>query len=216
MRLTVILLTAIFAMSGCGGGSQMTQERQITPSVGPPVRAPISNVAAFMGDSITQLWNLSAYDSGPTINLGVSGQTTVQMLARFDAVTSSGAGVVVILGGINDFDLLGQAATNIDSIKAMAAQAKSAGIRVILCSVLPESYLLMPAGMTLADIEAFNQQLIELAQANGYLYADYFDVMVNADGTQNQSLFRDGLHPNATGYAVMWEVITPLLTEDLR
>jgi lysophospholipase L1-like esterase len=220
VKITAILLTTTLA-SGCGGGSQMAQERQITPSASPEFRAPtapISNVAAFMGDSITLLWDLAAYDSSPTINLGISGQTTIQMLARFDAVISAAPGVVVILGGINDFDLLGPAVTNIDSIKAMAGQAQAAGIRVILCSVMPQAKAFPGAGasLTLADIEAFNQQLIELARTNGYLYADYYDQFVTTDGQVDTSLLIDGLHPNAAGYAKMWAVIAPLLAEDLN
>jgi len=208
-------ILAAGALSACGSGGSATQS---APPVSPPaVSRPISNVVAFMGDSITQLWDLPVYDSSPTINLGIKGNTTAQMLARFDAVIAASPGVVVIFGGINDFLKLDVAGTNIDSIKAMAAQAQAAGIRVVICSVMPEQgYPLMPADVTLADIEAFNQQLIELAQANGYLYADYYDQFMTADGQVDTSLMFDGLHPNAAGYAKMWAVIAPLLTEDLN
>lgn len=227
MKLTVILLTSIFALSGCGGQSTMT-DRAITSSNGQQSSAPtciqpgnavigsaafecplLSNIVAFMGDSITHKWDLTQFDSGPTLNFGVDGDTTAMMLARFDAVVEAAPGVVVILGGITD----GPAGT-IDSIKAIAAQAQAAGIRVILCSVLP--FTVQGQEQEAAHIATLNQGLISLASRSGYLYADYFDVMVNADGTQNQSLFLDGLNPNAAGYAKMWTVIAPLLTEDLN
>jgi lysophospholipase L1-like esterase len=219
MKLTAILLTAIFAISGCGGGSQMTQERQIAPSVSPAVRisAPISNVAAFMGDSITFHWDLTQYDAGPALNFGFGLDTTVGMLARFPQVIAAAPGVVVILGGVNDLHDFGPSGANTDSIKAMAEMAKAAGIRVIVCSVMPPTDSELAAlNFALTDVEAFNNSLIELAQANGYLYADYYDAFLSPDGTGNSSLYVDGLHPNAAGYAKMWAVIAPLLAEDLN
>jgi lysophospholipase L1-like esterase len=199
MILRTSAIAAICLLAGCDGGGNTS----VQPA------PPISNVAAFMGDSITHRWDLTQYDPNPTVNFGVDGDSTAQMLARFDAVIAIAPGVVVILGGIND-----GATSNTDSIKAMAGQATAAGIRVILCSVLPFSF--QGHDLDQAHIASLNQELINLAQANGYLYADYFDVMINPDGSQNQSLFVDGLHPNAAGYAKMWAVVAPLLAEDLN
>jgi lysophospholipase L1-like esterase len=217
----LITLTAL-CLAACGGGSAQTAAPTAAPT--PPVGSrPISNVAAFMGDSITHRWDLTQYDPGPTLNFGVDANTTVQMLQRFGDVIASAPGVVVILGGINDIveyeDGDSTAVPDVKSIEAMAAMATAAGIRVILCSVMPTNFpsATAPAlGSLPAAVEDFNQQLIALAQANGYLYADYYDVMVDATGAQNTSLFKDVVHPNPAGYAVMWKVIAPLLNEDLN
>lgn len=215
-----ILAAAAFCyLAGCGGGS--SAQVQPTPTV--QQTKPLSNVAAFMGDSITQYWNLADFDTSPTLNFGVVGETTTQMLARFQSeVIANAPGVVVILGGINDI-LLYDAGTvttapSIDSIAAMAAMAKAAGIKVILCSLTPFHPSSTTGAVLTAPtvIEDLNQQLIALAQANGYLYADYYDEMLAPDGTQNGALFVDAVHPNAAGYAVMWKVIEPLLQEDLQ
>jgi lysophospholipase L1-like esterase len=211
---------AFSLLTACSGGSAPVQP---TPAA-PAQAAPISNVVAFMGDSITQLWDIPQYDTTqPTINFGIDGQTTPAMLNRFDnEVIASAPGVVVILGGINDIVQYdeGDITTppSIESITAMAAMAQSAGIKVILCSVLPTNIAPIPtlplvAGIP-ATVDSFNQQLIALAAANGYLYADYYDEMLAPDGTQNTALFMDQVHPNAAGYAVMWEVLAPLLQED--
>lgn len=207
--LAILALGALTACSGSGSTqAQPTPPAQVSP--------PISNVVAFMGDSITFHWDLTQFDAGPTLNYGFGGDTTAGMLSRFPQVLAAAPGVVVILGGINDFVKLGPAGTNIDSIKAMASQAKAAGIRVILCSVMPANDVASGNPLApLADIQAFNDQLLELARENGYLYADYYDEFLNADGTINDSLLLDGLHPNPAGYAVMWKVIAPLLAEDL-
>ena len=93
----------------------------------------------------------------------------------------------------------------------------AAGIRVILCSVMPPTVARFATlNFSLADVQAFNHQLIQLAQQNGYLYADYYDEFLNADGTVNDSLYVDGLHPNPAGYALMWKVVAPLIKEDLQ
>jgi lysophospholipase L1-like esterase len=199
------LIYAVCLVS-CGGGSE---------SIPPPAAKAAPGTAAFMGDSITAGWDLSAYDQSPTLNFGVSGNNTSQMLARFhNQVIDSDPAVVVILGGVNDFQERGAAGTNTDEIQAMASEAQNAGIKVILCSVLPTDY--PNPNLNLSEIQAFNRDLIRIAQENGYLYADYYDVMVNADGTTDDSLFTDHIHPNPLGYARMWAVLSPLLEEDLQ
>jgi lysophospholipase L1-like esterase len=214
----ILAFAAFFCVSGCGGAVVTVQS---APATQQP--KPISNVVAFMGDSITHRWDLTQYDAGPTMNFGVDENTTVQMLQRFSDVIANAPGVVVILGGINDIvdfeDGVSTAAPDPKSIEAMAAMAQAAGIRVILCSVTPTNYSSATApllGSTPSAVEEFNQQLIALAQANGYLYADYYDAMLDSAGAQNSALFTDAIHPNAAGYAVMWSVLMPLIAEDLN
>lgn len=218
--LKALAILALCALSACGGGSQVMQQASAQPARS----RPLSDVVAFMGDSITQLWDIAVNDPAPTINFGVFGQTTPQMLVRFNnEVIASAPGVVVIQGGLNDIAQYANGVIttppDIESIKAMAAMAQAAGIRVILCSVLPTNYnsvsdpLLASIPATVVD---FNQQLLALAQASGYLYADYYDSMLAADGSQNTSLFMDPVHPNSAGYAVMWKVLQPLVDEDLQ
>jgi lysophospholipase L1-like esterase len=203
---TVTYLIYAACLVACTGGGL---------DIPPPSPKAAPGTAAFMGDSITALWDLPAYDHSPTLNFGVSGDNTLQMLARFhNQVVESDPVVVVILGGVNDFQERGAVLTNTDSIAEMASEATNAGIKVILCSVLPTDY--PNPNLNLPEIQAFNQDLIKIAQENGYLYADYYDVMVNADGTTDDTLFADHIHPNNLGYARMWAVLSPLLAEDLQ
>jgi acyl-CoA thioesterase-1 len=209
---------AFTLLAACGGsGAPVQQEAP------PAAQKAMSDVVAFMGDSITQLWDIPLNDPGPSINFGEDGEATTGMLLRFNNdVIASAPGVVVILGGIDDMAQYadGQTTTlpTIDSIQAMAAMAQAAGIKVVLCSVMPFNFAInpQPATFSASEIEAFNQQLMTLAAANGYLYADYYDAMINAAGTQNTALFMDYVHPNAAGYAVMWSVLAPLIQEDLQ
>lgn len=210
MNIKLAFLAFSMALAGCGGSGQSA------PPLPPPllVLPHSASIVAFMGDSVTQLWVLSNYDTNTALNFGVSAQTSVQMLARFDALLASGPSIVVIEAGINDLHLLGPQATNINSIASMAAQAKAAGMRVILCSLLPDSFAyttgLAPRN---ADILAMNDEILKLAQAQGYLYADYYDAMLLPNGNQNVALTKDGLHPTDAGYVYLWNVLEPLIKE---
>ena len=135
------------------------------------------------------------------------------MLSRFDStVLTSGADLVVILGGIND---IGQG-FSVDSIVAniatMAQRADEAGIRVVLCSVMPADTYYTQLVDAQSTIPLLTEKILALAQQNGYLYADYYDEMLDGtdDGLPNMALFKHGLHPNAAGYEVMWGVLQPL------
>src|SRR5579884_2555591 len=65
---------------------------------------PSENRVVFMGDSITDAWDLAASFPGKSyVNRGISGQTTPQMLIRFRPdVIDLKPKVVVILAGTND------------------------------------------------------------------------------------------------------------------
>src|SRR5260370_29030945 len=141
-------MTAVFSLLACSkGGSDY---------IPPPSSKAAAGTVAFMGDSITANWNLAAYDTSPTLNFGRTGDNTEQMLARFhNQVIDSDPAVVVILGGINDFQERGQSGANTDSIRAMASSASSAGINAILCSLRPSDY--PNPNLNLGETKAFTQ-----------------------------------------------------------
>jgi lysophospholipase L1-like esterase len=57
-----------------------------------------------------------------------------------------------------------------------------------------------------AKILDLNRWLKQHCADNHLVYLDYFSAMVDKDGFLRRDLAEDGLHPNATGYAIM----TPL------
>ena len=94
-----------------------------------------------MGDSITEGWGAARPDfwTAGRVNRGISGQTTPQMLIRFEAdVIALHPRVVHILAATNDIagntgPTSPQDARN--NIMAMASLAKAAHIKVILGSI---------------------------------------------------------------------------------
>jgi len=170
-----------------------------------PVVQPLKVV--FIGDSITYHWEKLATLVPGSINAGVGGETTVQMLARFDRdVLSHKPDVVVIEGGVND--LVSMENPNATSIQSMADKASVSGARVVILSV-------MPADIPYA-IWRFNSDIQRVTSAFGYTYVDLFYPMsVLPDHAYNPELFNtDGVHPNAKGYEVMWPPLKAALLKN--
>ncbi len=182
--------------------------------LGPP--APGEDRIVFLGDSITDSWDLAKYFPGkPYVNRGFSGQTTPQMLLRFrQDVISLQPRVVVILAGTNDIAgntgpmTLQQIEANYAS---MADLARAHNIRVVFSSVTPVNDYTEKAQRFFPlrspqEILELNRWMKDYASANSDIYLDYFGAMVDDRGFLKRTLSEDGLHPNDAGYKVM----TPL------
>jgi len=173
----------------------------------------------LMGNSITQSWpdlRPQFFDGKAFINKGISGQTTPQMLQRFQRdVIDLQPTAVVILAGIND---IAQNTGPIvvpaiaENIFKMVDLAQSHDIDVVLCSVLPADDFPWHPGMNpQIKVPKLNTLLQQYAQANNLIYIDYFTPMADTDkGLKNEYGF-DGVHPNRAGYAMM----EPLLLDGI-
>jgi predicted alpha-1,2-mannosidase len=178
--------------------------------LGPP--EPGQNRVVFMGDSITEYWwapNPPGFFPGkPYINRGISGQTTPQMLLRFrQDVIDLHPRVVVILGGINDIARNTGPMTieqTEDNLRSMTELALANHIKVVLCSVLPAFDFAWRPGLTPAPkVDRLNAWLTKYASEKGVVYVDYHSAMKDARDGLPSNLSKDGVHPNADGYAVM-------------
>ena len=178
----------------------------------------------FMGDSITEFWNVidPEYFSGKTyINRGISGQTTPQMLIRFRAdVIALKPNAVVILAGINDIaGNTGPSSIEMirDNVFSMVELAKANNIKVILCSVLPAyDFPWKPNQQPVEKIKALNEILKNYAAANNIVYVDYYSAMVDKRLGLNIEYSNDGVHPNKTGYQIMQPIIEKAIGQVLK
>ena len=174
----------------------------------------------FMGNSITDGWDNAHPEFFSENNFacrGIGGQVTSQMLCRFRAdVINLRPKAVVILAGTNDLALNnGPIDTEhiVENIVSMAELALAAGIRPILCSVLPAgAYHWRPEVTEVArKIRELNERLHEYAVERGIEWVDYHTAMQAEDGSLRPEYTYDGVHPTRAGYDVMEKVIMPVL-----
>ncbi len=165
----------------------------------------------FFGDSITDGWGRSVgefFPGKPYVNRGISGQTTPQMLLRFQQdVVHLHPAVVVILAGTNDIAGNTGPTTNQmveDNFASMADIARQNGIKVVLASILPAyAYRWKPEIQPVQRIRELNAWLKEFCAKQKCVYLDYYSSMSDEKGAMLPGLSSDGVHPTAQGYAVM-------------
>ena len=173
----------------------------------------------FIGDSITEIWtraNPSLFNDR-SVNRGIGGQTTSQLLLRFyQDVVFLRPLVVHIMAGTNDISpdtSSAEDATIVNNIRAMIDIAKANRIRVVIASITPsKGFYMQPNFDPSARISAVNRELVQLAAIQRVMYVDYFPKLVDSAGDFKAALSNDGLHPNRYGYAVM----RPLLEQAIR
>lgn len=191
-----------------------------------PRPAPHEKRVVFLGDSITDLWDLARFFPGKSyVNRGVGGQVTAQMVLRFhqDVIDLKPA-AVVILAGINDLHgaLQREDDAGIEANwEAMADMADAHGIKVVFGSLLPVNNYTENARTMLADrdprrIRALNAWLRAFCDRRGYVFADLYAATVDRNGMLEADLTRDGLHPLSGGYARMARVVEAAIDHALR
>jgi lysophospholipase L1-like esterase len=180
-----------------------------------PRPKPGENRVVFFGDQITERWE-NFFPGKPYLNRGITGQTTQQMLVRFQQdVISLQPKVVVIEAGTNDLAGATGPATEgtiSENLRSMVELAKYHGIRVVLASVTPVANNgLRPQGR----IIGLNGWIKQYTAQTGSVYLDYYAAL--ADGRNlKKELTDDGIIPNAAGYAVMAPLAEKAIQEALK
>jgi lysophospholipase L1-like esterase len=154
-----------------------------------------SSQVAFMGDSLTQGWSF------PRANFGIRGQTTAQMLERFDRqIAGHGFRQVVILGGTNDTLQHVAPAETIANLDQMVALARRAGVEPLLAEIPP---IYSDDGRYLAASATLDQQIMLLAQREHVQLVDYYDALLG-----HTDAYSDGTHMKLRGYLRMeWALL---------
>jgi lysophospholipase L1-like esterase len=189
----------------------------------PPVAANEQRVV-FYGDSITDAWGRHAgtfFPGKPYVNRGISGQTTPQMLVRFQQdVVHLHPSVVVILAGTND--VAGNTGPSTpemieDNFVSMAAIARQSGIKMVIASILPAyAYPWKPGVQPAGEIRDVNRWLKDFCASQGMVYLDYYSAMTDERGGMRPGLSSDGVHPTAQGYDIMAPLAESAITQALQ
>jgi lysophospholipase L1-like esterase len=177
----------------------------------------------FMGNSITDCWAdtvPSFFADNNFVGRGISGQVSSQMLVRFqEDVINLHPKVVVICCGTNDIAQNNGPITLehiLHNIKSMCQLARANKIKPIVCSTLPaKGFKWRPDMKPANDIIRLNEMIKAYAQENKIPYVDYHSALKDEENGLPRKYSKDGVHPNAQGYAVMESVIMPVLKKVL-
>jgi lysophospholipase L1-like esterase len=179
--------------------------------------------ALFLGDSITERWNLPLWGAKPVwdanmasrgvLDAGVSGDRTEHLRWRLDNGNLDGPppkGVAVLIG------------TNDLAIGRSPAEAAE-GIRANLIRLrqkLPDTRILLlglwPRGATADDwfrreVVEVNKLIPSCADGQTIVYADIGGVLLDPRGVLSQSLSPDLLHFTGAGYQRLVPQLDPLI-----
>jgi lysophospholipase L1-like esterase len=177
----------------------------------------------FLGNSITEGWvkiHPEFFKENGYIGRGISGQTSFQFLLRFrNDVINLKPKLVIINAGTNDVaENTGPYDEDLTygNVLSMVELARYHKCKVILTSCLPAGGFSWRPAITdgMDKIRSLNARVKAYAEANKIPYVDYFNAMLNEDGTaMNPELANDnpGVHPNAAGYAIMESLLLPVI-----
>jgi lysophospholipase L1-like esterase len=182
----------------------------------------------LFGDSITQYW-MSPVRGNPTFftdnnwyNRGISGNTTADMLARFNYdLEQLAPKVMVFCGGTNDIAQNdGVFVSNeeiLENIKTMVTRAEAVGTTVILCSLLPANayYWSTAIENPSQEIIKVNELIKAYANEKGITYVDYWTPLHDETNGLPQKYTSDGVHPNKECYTIMQNILKPVVTDVL-
>ncbi len=166
----------------------------------------------FFGDSVTDNWfHVAEQVPAGSINSGTPGNTTGVMLAFFQArVLDHHAGGMVIAGGINDINgvdgpgIFPTADEIAGNLIQMADMALAAGMKVVMCSILPLGVFAFHPPDRMLRITRVNSAIAAYAENQPrVVYCDYYSAIAGPDGVMPLEFSPDGIHPNAEGYSAM-------------
>ncbi|WP_128544582.1 SGNH/GDSL hydrolase family protein [Larkinella soli] len=177
--------------------------------------------AVFLGNSITHFWGRepkSAITTGSdsweavmapqgVMNLGYGWDRVENVLWRVyhDELDGYKAARVLIMIGTNNIGLNSDAEI-VAGLKllVLAVKARQPGAGVVLIGLLPRR-------KEETRVAGLNESIARACGELDVTYANPGTVFLNAEGRIDESLFSDGLHPNAAGYRKLAEKLSPYL-----
>lgn len=165
-------------------------------------------------------------------NLGIPGDTTHELLKRFDSECSARAtknrkgdkSLIIFSIGINDSKWRGKIS---DESKQMTIKIYKKNILKLIKKSKNYTRNIMFIGLTPVDekrtlpfedtnftnerVKKFNDTLKQLCTDNDVLFLDMYDLMKNYNISEIMS---DGLHPNSKGYNIMFRYINNFIQDN--
>ena len=177
----------------------------------------------FVGDSLTENYNVYEYFKDYNVyNRGIGGDTTSGLLNRMkESIYDLEPKVVVLLIGINDFQLVENADVNtiFNNIKLIIKNIKEncPNTKIILESLYPISKEENPKIDKLSVGIKDNNKILELNELlktiEGVNYLDVNSSLQDKNGNIQLDYTVEGLHVNTYGYTIITNIIKGKLEE---
>lgn len=178
----------------------------------------------FFGDSRAEAWAFSNEIKGFSVfNRGVSGQTSTQVLGRFEKqVLPLRPQIIIVQVGINDlktiplfpFRQTSIIANSKANIQEIVKRSRSLGAKVILTTIFP------PGEIPLVRKPFWSSEIDRaITEVNAYIYSLQAPDVIILDSysllNQNQKnkYYRDSLHLNSKGYEILNKELTKVLIQ---
>ena len=183
---------------------------------------------AALGDSIThgggainlppsyKLYNWETYSNVPVTNLGYSGDTTADMLERFEKdVLGAAPKILVIMGGVNDYRSGIYGSSTVGNLAAIRDKCHTNGIIPVFLTVTP----IAPAFFGRVGIAPppldwqVQQNYINSWVKRQQYHIDVSTVLSDINGVLELEYTTDGLHPDYMGKKYIGERVGEYLVE---
>jgi acyl-CoA thioesterase-1 len=214
---------ALLALPGCKSEKPaVNRPRSQAPAPAAPAAADTRPAMVVFGDSISAGFGLDAGQSFPdllqqdldrrglqyrVVNLGVSGDTTQDGMARLPMALAERPAIVILELGGND-GLRGVPSTVTEqNLAAMIEAFQKAGAQVVLAGMT------LPPNYGPAYIKKFEAVYRELAAKYRLTLIPF---LLEGVGGHADLMQRDGLHPNAAGARKVEELVMKTLEPRLK
>ncbi len=164
----------------------------------------------FLGDSITDYYNLDTYYGGlPVVNSGIEGNTTEDILSDMkNRVYNYNPSKVFLLIGTNDLIHNMEVKEIVSNIEKIISEISNnePQAEIYVESIYPVNDNLNEDIVNVRnneDIMEINEKIKAYCEANDCTYINIYDILLDEDGNFNEEYTDDGLHPNSRGYEVI-------------
>jgi lysophospholipase L1-like esterase len=186
------------------GPTQLARQTQLAILPVPPKHI------LFLGDSITDFGMWHEWFSGlPTVNRGIGGETTEQVLARVDIVVNAPLAVFLLIG-TNDISGAIQTSNIVGNLRAIvtAIQGRAPGSPIFVQSIMPRTLKYRE------EITHLNRLYREVVAASGanVTYVDLWPALATPAGAMHPDLTEDNVHLNGEGYRVWVDQLRPIIS----
>ncbi len=185
------------------------QDRRQPPALGQVV---------FVGSSTLRFWRTLAADMAPVpvLNRGFGGAWLRDVLRYADRIiTPYQPRAVVVYAGENDLgSRWASPDTVVEQFRQLTENLRTADphLPILLLAIKPSPYF----AARLAQQQEANRQLRAYCETTpGLYFIDVARPLLSATGRPRPEWYRDGLHLNAAGYAVLRDQVRPVLLEVL-